>query len=110
MADLLIAYDANPELFSDSIGIPESGNGVPDVLDEVRYELEWMLKMQDSQTGGVHHKVSCENFPGYVMPETETDELIVTPVSTTATADFCASMAMAYEYYQKFDKDFAESV
>ena len=64
--------------------------------------------MQDSQTGGVHHKVSCENFPGYVMPEMETDELIVTPVSTTATADFCASMAMAYEYYQKFDKDFAE--
>lgn len=108
VADLLIAYDANPELFSDSIGIPESGNGVPDVLDEVRYELEWMLKMQDSQTGGVHHKVSCENFPGYVMPETETDELIVTPVSTTATADFCASMAMAYEYYQKVDKDFAE--
>ena len=108
VADLLIAYDANPELFSDSIGIPESGNGVPDVLDEVRYELEWMLKMQDSQTGGVHHKVSCENFPGHVMPEMETDELIVTPVSTTATADFCASMAMAYEYYQKFDKDFAE--
>lgn len=108
VADLLIAYDANPKLFSDSIGIPESGNGVPDVLDEVRYELEWMLKMQDSQTGGVHHKVSCENFPGYVMPETETDELIVTPVSTTATADFCASMAMAYEYYQKLDKDFAE--
>ena len=108
VADLLIAYDANPELFSDSIGIPESGNGVPDVLDEARYELEWMLKMQDSQTGGVHHKVSCENFPGYVMPEMETDELIVTPVSTTATADFCASMAMAYEYYQKFDKDFAE--
>lgn len=108
VADLLIAYDANPKLFSDSIGIPESGNGVPDVLDEVRYELEWMLKMQDSQTGGVHHKVSCENFPGYVMPEMETNELIVTPVSTTATADFCASMAMAYEYYQKFDKDFAE--
>ena len=44
------------------------------------------------------------------MPEMETDELIVTPVSTTATADFCASMAMAYEYYQRFDKDFAESV
>ena len=59
----------NPEMFSDSIGIPESGNGVPDVLDEARYELEWMLKMQDSETGGVHHKVSCENFPGYVMPE-----------------------------------------
>lgn len=104
VADLLIAYGQNPGMFSDSIGIPESGNGVPDVLDEARYELEWMLKMQDSETGGVHHKVSCENFPGYVMPENETDELIVTPVSTTATADFCAAMAMAYEYYQNVDQ------
>ena len=47
VADLLIAYGQNPGMFSDSIGIPESGNGVPDVLDEARYELEWMLKMQD---------------------------------------------------------------
>lgn len=107
IADLLYAYDANPELYSDNIGIPESGNGVPDILDEVRYELEWMLKMQ-SESGGVHHKVTCENFPGYVMPESETAELIVTPVSTTATADFCASMAMAYEFYIDIDKDFAD--
>ena len=107
IADLLYAYDANPEMFSDSIGIPESGNGIPDVLDEVRYELEWMLKMQAS-SGGVYHKVTCENFPGYVMPEMETGELIVTPVTTTATADFCASMAMAYEFYKDIDKNFAD--
>lgn len=63
VADLLIAYDANPELFSDSIGIPESGNGVPDVADEVRYELEWMLKMQDSQTGGVYTRSAAKISP-----------------------------------------------
>lgn len=107
VADLLYAYQSNPEMFSDKIGIPESGNGIPDVLDEARYELEWMLKMQDAD-GGVHHKVSCANFPGYVMPTSETGELIVTPVSTTATADFCAAMAMAYEFYMDIDKDFAE--
>ncbi|MBQ8297798.1 MAG: glycoside hydrolase family 9 protein [Ruminococcus sp.] len=108
VADLLYAYDANPELYSDSIGIPESGNGVPDILDEVRYELEWMLKMQ-AESGGVYHKVTCANFPGYVMPENETAQLIVTPVSTTATADFCASMAMAYEFYSDTDTAFAET-
>ncbi len=107
VADLLYAYEANPELYNDNLGIPESGNNIPDILDEVRYELEWMLKMQ-SESGGVYHKVTCENFPGYVMPEFEKDELIVTPVSTTATADFCASMAMAYEFYYDLDKDFAE--
>ena len=99
VADLLYAYDANPELYSDNIGIPESGNGIPDILDEVRYELEWMKKMQRAD-GGVYHKVTCENFPGYVSPEAETAPLIVTPVSTTSTADFCASMALAYEFYK----------
>ncbi len=107
VADLLYAYDVNPDIHTDSVGIPESGNGVPDILDEVRYELEWMLKMQ-AESGGVYHKVTCENFPGYIMPQYERDTLIVTPISTTATADFCASMAMAYEFYYDIDKAFAE--
>ncbi len=107
VADLLYAYDANPSLFTDDIGIPESGNGIPDILDEVRYELEWMLKMQAAD-GGVYHKVSCANFPAYVMPEKEVAELIVMPVSSTATADFVASMAMAYEFYKGVDEAFAQ--
>ena len=66
-----------------------------------------MLKMQAAD-GGVYHKVSCATFPGYVGPEKEIGELIVTPVSSTATADFCASMAMAYTFYSKVDKTFAD--
>lgn len=107
IADLLYAYDKAPELYGDDLNIPESGNGIPDVLDEARYELEWMLKMQAAD-GGVYHKVSCATFPGYVMPQAEKNELIVTPVSSTATADFCASMALAYEFYKPVDPDFAQ--
>ena len=107
-ADLMYAYLNKPTMFTDSIGIPESGNGTADVLDEVRYELEWMQKMQDT-SGGVHHKVTCAAFPGYVMPEEETDTLIVTPITSTATADFCGAMALAYEVYLDIDKDFAEN-
>lgn len=106
VADLLYAYQTAPSMFGDNIGIPESGNNVPDVLDEVHFELEWMKKMQ-AEDGGVYHKVSCAVFPGYVMPEKETAELIVTPVSSTATADFCASMALAYEFFKPFDEEFA---
>lgn len=108
VADLLYAYDTAPELYGDNLGIPESGNGTPDILDEVRYELEWMMKMQDQTDGGVYHKVTCDTFPGYVMPEDETKPLIVMPKSTTATADFAASMAMAYEFYKDIDADFAD--
>ena len=105
-ADLMLAYSLYPKAFDDNLGIPESGNGVPDVLDEVRFELDWLFKMQNSE-GGVYHKVTCTNFPGFVMPEEETEELIVCPVSTTATGDFAAVMAMASKVYAKVDADFA---
>lgn len=108
VADLLLAYEANPAIHSDNIGIPESGNGIPDILDEARYEIAWMLKMQ-APSGGVYHKVNCPGMAGSVMPEKETGMQYVTPVSTTATADFCAVMAMAAEYYAPIDQAFAES-
>ncbi len=107
--DLLMSYETAPESFGDDVGIPESGNSVPDILDEVRYELDWMLKMQDSKTGGVYHKVTCANFPGIVMPEEETEELIVMPPSPTATGDFAAVMARASTIYDEYDPDFAKS-
>lgn len=106
VADLLLAYAASPLAFSDSLGIPESGNGVPDILDEVRYELTWMQKMQRDD-GGVYHKVTCGAFPGFVMPHQETEELILSPVSTAATGDFAAAMAMAYPVFRAIDPAFA---
>ncbi len=105
-ADLMLAYSLYPSAFDDALGIPESGNGIPDVLDEVRFELDWLFKMQASD-GGVYHKVTCANFPTFVMPEEETEELIVTPVSTTATGDFAAVMAMASYVYADIDPEFA---
>lgn len=105
-ADLLLAYEMNPSVFTDHMDIPESGNGVPDVLDEVKYELDWMMKMQDA-SGGVYHKVTCANFPGTVLPQDETEELLVMPVSNTATGDFAAVMAIAARVYEKTDADYA---
>jgi len=108
IADLLSAYGDNKAAFGDDFNIPESGNGIPDVLDEVKYQLEWMLKMQEPVSGGVHHKVTCANFPGYIMPQEEKEELIVTPISTTATADFAAVMAMGYENFKDIDASLAQ--
>lgn len=107
-ADLLLAYEDFGGVFSDDLGIPESGNGVPDILDEVRYELEWMLKMQDKKSGGVHHKVTGLNFEGIVMPDAVKDELYILPISNSATGDFAAVMAMAARIYERFDADFAK--
>lgn len=93
--DLLMTYELNQNAVEKYI---------PQLLDEVKYELDWMLKMQDEKTGGVYHKVTCAGFPGFIMPEFETEELIVSPISDTATYDFVASMAHAYRVYSKIDK------
>ncbi|MDO4649536.1 MAG: glycoside hydrolase family 9 protein [Eubacteriales bacterium] len=98
-ADLLLAYENYGGQFGDDTGIPESGNGIPDILDEVKYELDWLLTMQDPATGGVYHKITGENFPGVVMPQDETEKMVISPISTTATADFAAIMAMAARLY-----------
>lgn len=108
-ADIMLAYESNPEAFGDDAGIPESGNKIPDILDEARYELEWLLKMQDTASGGVYHKVTCANFPETVMPEEETDQLILSPISNCATGDFAAVMAMAARVYEDIDSDFADT-
>ncbi len=107
--DLLLAYRDYPDIWSaDDLGIPESGNGVPDILDEAKYELDWLLKMQDEKTGGVYHKVTCLEFPGFVMPQEETDELVLSPISNTATGDFAAIMAQASTVYADIDPAFSK--
>ncbi|MNJ48718.1 Endoglucanase D precursor [compost metagenome] len=88
--------------------MPESDDVMPDVLHECRYELEWMLRMQDSETGGLFHKLTTLNFPGPdVMPEDDTADLYLTPVSATATGCFAGAMAMAARIYAPYDASFA---
>ncbi|MCL2193622.1 MAG: glycoside hydrolase family 9 protein [Treponema sp.] len=87
VADLLLAHELSP-------------NPDPKLLETVWFEVEWMLKMQDAKTGGVYHKVGCRQFNALdEMPHDEHDELILSPISSTATADFAATMALASRFY-----------
>ncbi len=58
---LLSAYEENPSAFGDDWNIPESGNGIPDLLDEVKWELDWLVKMVNSD-GSVHIKMGSQNY------------------------------------------------
>ncbi len=99
------------ELFDNAkelgLNIPESGNGVPDILNEARWEIEWMLKMQDPN-GGVHHKLCATKMPEIIMPENDESEIFVSPVSLQATAGFAAAMTAAARVWQKFDRAFSD--
>jgi endoglucanase len=104
---MLLAYDVAPARFSsDDLGIPESGNGVPDILDEIRYELNWMLTMQ-AAGGGVFFKITKPQFEGFVMPQNDTGFRSIYQISTTATGDFAGVMAQASRMYRPFDTTFA---
>lgn len=103
---ILYAYELFGQTLSMDLNIPESGNGVPDVLNEIRYELEWMLKMQ-TEDGGVYHKVTTWNHVAFMMPEFDKDQMIIYPVSSLATADFAACMALVSRVYKKYDEEFA---
>lgn len=106
VAHMLYAYELFPEAFKESVNIPESGNGIPDLLNECRYELEFLSKMQ-AEDGGLHHKVTTFVFCDFIMPEDDTEEQVLFPVTSMSTADFAAVMCIASRVYEAFDPSFA---
>ena len=83
-----------------NLNIPESGNTLPDLLDEAMYELDWMLTMQDPDDGGVYHKLTSTNFDGNVMPSQSNATRYVCGKNTNVTLDFASTMAMASRIYK----------
>jgi hypothetical protein len=47
LVTLLRVYAEHPDLVGDDLAIPESGNGVSDLLDEIAWGLEWLKRMQE---------------------------------------------------------------
>lgn len=96
-----------PQLEKIKLDIPEAGGALPDILDEIKWETDWLLTMQAAD-GSVYHKLSAKNFCGFVMPEQEKAERYFTPWGSAATADFVAMMAMAARAFKPYDAAYAE--
>jgi endoglucanase len=105
MGTLLSSYEHFPGYWQDrSLNIPESKNEVPDILDEILWNLRWMLTMQDPADGGVYHKLTNASFDGMVMPHKATRERYVVQKVTAASLDFAAVMAQASRIFKSFEK------
>lgn len=103
MGTLLSAYEDFPVYFDTlKLNIPESGNDIPDLLDEALWNLRWMLTMQDPADGGVYHKLTNEKFDGMIMPHLATRPRYVVQKGTAATLDFAAVTAQAARVFKKF--------
>lgn len=121
---LMDLYEQMPDAFPDgSLAIPESSNGVPDILDEARWEMEFLLAMQVPQgqplAGMAHHKMHDESWAGMPMvPPTEVENdnankiagsgRYLFPPSTAATLNLAATGAACARIWEDFDPVFSQ--
>lgn len=104
---LLAAYESFSEYFqTKNLNIPESGDAVPDILNEVMWNLEWMIKMQDPNDGGVYHKLTSKTFNAFEMPAADLSERFMVGKSTAAALNFAATLAAASRIYADYESTF----
>lgn len=98
---LLAAYEENPAAFTDDFNIPESGNGVPDVIDEVKWEIDWLKKMQNAD-GSALLKVGQITHNEVTPPSTSPEPRYYVPTCTSSTIAVAGMFAHAAYNYQRF--------
>jgi endoglucanase len=104
---MFAAYEQKSNYFEAlHTGIPESGNHTPDLLDEMMFNLRWLLTMQDPADGGVYHKLTTPNFEDFIMPTDCKQQRYVVAKSVTASLDFAAVMADAARLFEPFQHDY----
>jgi len=107
VGSMLSCYENFNTFFADgTLHIPESGNGKDELLDEVKFELDWLKTMQDVD-GSVFVKLTTLQFSGFVMPDADKADRYIIGKSTQAALDFAAMMAMAGRIYKDYDADYA---
>jgi endoglucanase len=99
LIQLLEAYRENPSVFGDNNNIPESGNGIPDILDEVKYELDWLLRMQDPD-GSAYIKVGHDNFNTSTPPSTDANSRYYVQKCGSASRTMAAVFALSSIVYR----------
>lgn len=107
---LLYLFELEPSAFPDGqLEIPESGNGIPDLLDEVSWSLQWLLRMQRPD-GSVYHKVSQKRWTGEYLPDRDPETRYIFEPSSSATATFAAVTSLASRLIREYDSRFADQL
>lgn len=123
VAQLLSSYErtlttegADGEPLGDgALAVPEQGNGVPDILDEARWQLEFLLSMRvpegEEQAGLAHHKLHDAAWTALpTLPHEDDQPRELHPVSTAATLNVAATAAQGARLFAAYDPEFAEEL
>jgi len=95
--NLLTAYRENPSAFTDDYNIPESGNGIPDVIDEAKWGLDQLLRMQQSNGSCL----SVLSSAGASPPSSATGQSVYGPATTNATLKCAEAFALASKIFKQ---------
>lgn len=98
--DMLLAYLERPAIWTDDYNIPESGNGIPDLLDEIKWEMDWVRRMQLAD-GSVLMKVSVTDFSGESPPSEDSGFRRYAPAQSSATRSAASIFALGAIAYDK---------
>ncbi|GAB6091404.1 glycoside hydrolase family 9 protein [Spirochaeta dissipatitropha] len=113
-AQLLLTYDNNRDAFYKGQmafppGFESPDEEMPDFLKEIRFNLEWMRRMQRAD-GAVFHKTSGRAWPGMIVPEDDRQDRYVYGLSTFGTAQFAGTMAMAARIYRRYNLNYSDQL
>jgi endoglucanase len=106
---------AQDALGDGSLNIPEAANGVPDVLDEAKWELDFMMSMMvpdgEPMAGMVHHKVHDYGWTGLpLLPVNDGQVRYLHRPSTAATLNLAATAAQGARLWDAYDSDYADEL
>jgi len=106
---LFLAWEHfQPQLEKISLNLPETAPGFPEFLKEIKWETDWLLKMQYADgSGRVSHKLTRVEFSSFIMADQDSAKRYFTEWSSAATADFVAMMAQAARIFKPYDADYA---
>ena len=104
---LLLSYFENPDIWTDETNIPESGNGLPDVLDEVKWGMDWLLRMQE-QDGSV---LSVMGLSHASPPSAANGQSLYGPATTMSAFSAVKAYSLGYKAYNQIGlTDYAEKL
>lgn len=106
---LLMAWELAPEAFGDANGIPESGNGIPDILDECRWGLDWIVSLQ-TKDGAFRAREATQKLGEVPEGDASLDRTVrwVSGIASASTAKACAVLALAARLYRPYSRQLSE--
>lgn len=101
VVDLMKAYIENPDAWADNYNIPESGNGVPDILDEAKWGIDHLMRLQLNNGSVLSIVGEAHGSP----PSSATGASYYGKVNTSGTLNVAAALALSSKVFRMTGQD-----